>query len=162
MAEVNWTYRVQLDTVHGVISLLPGSDSPLVSGTIIPVPFGTNATITLERPPRDIWEFDSIVFWLFGNESATIRAKVADPPTSLPTAIYNFDQPPLVFDLRVQSLATDRISFSNNNQLGADSILNSITINFQIVLRQNNLVYISKDPQIEDEPEGSPAANYSV
>ncbi len=147
-----WQYDVILDQQLGRISLSAKGSAPLQDGTVIPVDSGQNPTIELLRPAGETWLFDDIVFSTFASGTNTLTAKQSNPPP-LPFTLYNYTLSPLVFDVILHSLASDKISFSNANNLGANQ-LGSVTIDFRIIIKASNVVYVSEDPQIRDNPSG--------
>ena len=145
-----WTYGVDLNTDLATIELHPAGGAPLQSGYVIPVASGTNPTIVLQGN-TSTFVFHSIDFWLDGNENSIIRIQESNPPSPLPRTLYNFTSGDLIFDLKLLSLSQSEISFSNSNGILRDYPALFLTINFQIVLRAGNVIYVSKDPQLEDE-----------
>ena len=154
MDPISMSYVYRLDQQRGTLKLEPQNDSPLIAGNIIPVASGDEAEIELLRPAAVTdWVFESIDFWLFGSESTFIRVHRELFPTGIKT-VYNFTDDPLVFDVKVKEFEDGRIIFSNSNQVKANPF-GSVAIHFEVTLRaQSGLRYISKDPQVEDEPGG--------
>ncbi|MEE8525537.1 MAG: hypothetical protein V3T72_16500 [Thermoanaerobaculia bacterium] len=146
-----WQYHVNLDRALGRISLSAIGKAPL-EGSVIPVSSGENPEIHLLRPEGEDWVFDNIVFSVFSTPTNTLTAQSANPPP-LPITLYDFTLSPLVFDVILLSLGPAEISFSNANNLGANQV-GAATIDFRIVIKASNVVYISQDPQLRDNPGG--------